>query len=114
MNKYAHLRSKIWDTHEIIIKGEEKRTAVGVTYAPPTIVKGSISVRERTVTGAHGEDVLVAATLRWASDGPVPKIGAKITLPGYFGMKPDREVITSGLVLSGTGLTPDHVEVTVK
>lgn len=114
MNPYAKMRSKIWDRHIITLKGRETRTAYGTVYGEPTLVKASVSVTERQVVTQSGEDTTVAATIKWAVDGPLPAIGDKLSLPDYFGMKPDRTVITSRRVMSGTGLTPDHVEVTVR
>ncbi|APT92892.1 hypothetical protein CPHO_08335 [Corynebacterium phocae] len=113
-NRFAKLRSRIWDTHSVLVEGETKRSAFGTTHGNATEVKASVTVSERVVKDLHGNDVLVAATIRWAPSGPIPHVGDKITLPEYFPVKGRREVITSGLVVSGTGLTPDHVEVTVK
>lgn len=104
----------MWWIHAVELQGEEKRTATGVVFGPPTIVMGSVDAGSRVVTDALGVEVTVAATVKWAVDGPLPKIGTKITLPTIFGMKPGREVITAKRAVSGTGLTPDHVEVTVR
>lgn len=110
----AQLRSKMWDRHDIILEGEEKRTAYGVTHGPQVIVRGSINATARQITAPNGSEVVVAATCHWHPSGPLPKIGAKITLPAQFGIAPKREVVTARLVDSGTGLTPAHVEVTLR
>lgn len=112
-NKYADIRSRLWDRHDIILEGKATRTAFGTTHAPPIVVRGSVQVAARTVKNEHGEDEVVAATLRWHPDGPLPNIGDLVTLPEYFGVKPSRRVVTVGRAITGTGLTPDHVEVTV-
>lgn len=110
----AAMRSQMWDRHDIVLEGEEKRTAYGVTHGPQVTVRGSINATARTVTAPNGNEVLVSATCRWHPSGPLPKIGAKITLPEKFGVAPKREVVTARLVDSGTGMTPAHVEVTLK
>nr|DAI86648.1 MAG TPA: hypothetical protein [Caudoviricetes sp.] len=108
------LRSAMWDKHDIVLEGEEKRTAYGVTHGPQVVVRGSINATARTVTAPNGNEVVVSATCRWHPSGPLPKVGAKVTLPAQFGVEPRREVVTARLVDSGTGLTPAHVEVTLR
>ncbi|WP_255567453.1 hypothetical protein [Corynebacterium sp. TAE3-ERU16] len=66
------------------------------------------------VTDQYGEEVTASATLCWPVDGPLPDPGALVTLPSAFGLKPRREVIRARRSVSGTGMTPDHVEVNVK
>lgn len=110
----AAIRSQMWDRHDIVLEGEEKRTAYGVTHGPPVTVRGSINATARTVTDPNGNETIVSATCRWHPSGPLPKIGAKVTLPEQFGIAPKREVVTARLVDSGTGLTPAHVEVTLR
>lgn len=104
----------MWFIHSVELAGEERRTAGGVTYGPPIRVMGSVNAQARVVTDQHGEEVTVAATVTWAADGPLPAIGSKVTLPPMFGMKPDRTVITARRAVSGTSMTPDHVEVTLR
>lgn len=110
----AALRSAMWDKHDIVLEGEKKRTAYGVTHGPRQVVRGSINATARTVTAPNGNEVVVSATCRWHPSGPLPKVGAKVTLPEQFGIDPRREVVTARLVDSGTGLTPAHVEVTLR
>ena len=45
--------------------------------------------------------------------GPLPEPGDVLTLPDDFGAKPQRKVVSARRAYSGTGLTPDHVEVTI-
>lgn len=104
----------MWFIHSVELAGEERRTAGGVTYGPPVKVMASVNAQSRVVTDQLGQEVTVAATVTWAADGPLPAIGSKITLPPMFGMKPDRAVVTARRAVSGTGLTPDHVEVTLR
>lgn len=104
----------MWWQHDVLLRGEEVRTARGVTYGPPVVVKASVNATSRVVTDHLGQEVTVAATVTWAHDGPLPDIGATITLPPVFGMKPDRQVVTARRATSGTGMTPDHVEVTLR
>ena len=110
----AALRSQMWDRHEIVLQAPGKRTAMGVTPGPTLTVRGSINATARQIIDQHGNEVTAGATLRWHPDGPRPDVGWKVTLPELFGVKPDREVITCRVVDSGTGLTPSHVEVTVR
>lgn len=110
----AGMRSKMWDRHDIILEGTEERGTFSVVRTPPVTVRGSVNVTNRQVVDQNGKEVTVTATLRWHPDGPRPKIGALVTLPDYFGVKPHREVITTRVVDSGTGMTPAHVEVTVR
>ncbi|APT87383.1 hypothetical protein CFLV_09435 [Corynebacterium flavescens] len=106
----------LWFTHEVELQGEEIRTARGVTYGPPTVVKASINMQSRTVAGGSDiqNEVVVAGTLNWSADGPIPAVGSVVTLPAKFGAKRQREVVTARLADTGTGLTPDHVEVTIQ
>lgn len=103
----------VWFTHPILLKGREVRTAKGVTYGADTQVMASVDATTRTVTNTLGEEQLVSATLCWAADGPLPPINSQVTLPAMFGIKPDRKVVTARRAISGNGLTPDHVEVTI-
>lgn len=110
----ADMLASIWFNHEVTISGEEVRTAFGVTRGPDTTVMADVDAAARKVTDQYGQDVLAAATITWHVDGPLPKPGALVTVPDMFGLEPEREVITARRDVSGTGMTPDHVEVTVK
>lgn len=110
----ADLLANMWYRHEIWLAGEDKRTGLGIIKGEPTLVMADVDASSRVVTDQTGEEVTVAATVTWHPDGPKPKIGQTLTLPDEFGMKPNREIITVKVAHSGTGWTPDHVEVTVK
>lgn len=110
----AKIRARMWDRHEIVLEAQEVRSGFGVTRHPPVTVMGSVSATARQVTDQNGNEVTVSATVRWHPSGPLPKVGALVTLPERFGLKPKREVVTARLVDSGTGLTPAHVEVTLR
>ena len=111
---YADARSALWDRHQIVLESSEKRTGFGVSRRPPLTVMGSVNATARQVTDQNGNEVTVSATCRWHPSGPLPKVGDLVTLPAQFGLKPKREVVTARLADSGTGLTPSHVEVTLK
>lgn len=115
-NTMSEKLAKLWFTHEVIVQGEEKRTMRGVVRGEPQTVLASINLKARRVArqGAPaGEEVTVAGTLNWAVDGPLPSPGSTVTLPPEFGSKPERTVVTAQRAYTGTGLTPDHVEVTI-
>lgn len=113
-NPYADALAGLWFVHPVILHGTEVMTAYGPKKGPPMEEKASIRAEARTVTNAQGEEVVAAATIHWRAAGALPKPGDRIDLPAEFGLEPDREVVTARRVTSGTGLTPDHVEVTVK
>lgn len=104
----------MWFTHEVELSGVEVRTARGVTRGDPTTIKASVNAASTKVTATSGEEVVAAATVCWSMREGVPEVGRKLTLPPAFGLKGERDIITARLAYSGTGLTPDHVEVTVK
>ncbi|MBF9011288.1 hypothetical protein [Corynebacterium phoceense] len=113
-NPYSNALAGLWFTHEVTLQGEERRTMRGVTYGPSQTVLASINMQSRTVTtGIAGEETVVAGTLNWDIDGPLPAVGSKVTLPADFGAKTEREVVTARRAYTGTNLTPDHVEVTI-
>ena len=107
--------ARLWFRHEVKLQGEEMRTARGVTYGPEQTVMASVNMQTRVVQSGvgHGEEVTVAGTLNWGVEGPLPAIGSTVTIPEEFGAKPQRKVVTARRAYTGTGLTPDHVEVTV-
>lgn len=114
-NEISDAHAERWYVHPVMISGEEKRTAFGVTYGEPEEVLASVGVSSRIVKNEHGVDEVVTATIKWRVDGPLPRPEAsKVTLPPEFGVKGERAVITAQRVYSGTGLTPDHVEVTLR
>lgn len=106
----------LWFTHTVQLQGEERRTLRGVVKSEPQTVLASINMQARRVTrdGAPaGEEVTVSGTLNWCVDGPLPAVGSTVTLPEEFGAKTERTVVTARRAYTGTGLTPDHVEVTI-
>ncbi|MFR9826891.1 hypothetical protein ACL1CN_10545 [Corynebacterium striatum] len=107
--------ARLWFRHKVTVQGEEIRTARGVTYGPERVVMASINMQTRKVqTGVgQGEEVTVSGTLNWEIDGPLPAINSVVTLPEEFGSKTQRKVVTARRAYTGTGLTPDHVEVTI-
>lgn len=111
---YADAHAALWYVHPVTVRGTEIMTAYGPKTSPPKHVKASIRAEARTVTTTHGEEVVAAATVKWHIDGPLPEPGDLIDVPEEFGLAPGREVVTARRALSGTGLTPDHVEVTIK
>lgn len=113
-NQFADAFAALWFNHEVMLLGVEKMTSRGPVSSPPTPVMASVEAQARTVTNAQGEEVTVAGTIKWSAEGPMPKVGDKLDLPPQFGMNPGREVITARLASTGTGLTPDHIEVTIK
>lgn len=113
-NPYADAHAALWYVHPVEIQGTERMTAYGPKQSPPVPVNASIRAEARTVTNARGQEVIAAATVKWHIDGPLPEPGDLIDLPAQFGLAPGREVVTARRALSGTDLTPDHVEVTVK
>lgn len=108
------LLADMWFNHQVTISGEETRTAFGVIRGPDTHVMADVDATARMVTDRNGTDIMVAGTVTWHVDGPLPKIGALITVPDMFGLDPERQVITAQRAVSGNGMTPDHVEVTIK
>lgn len=104
----------MWFTHEVTLSGEEIRTARGVTRGEPSTIRASINAASTKVMATNGEEVVASATICWAARDGVPAVGQKLTLPDEFGLKGERDVVTARLAHSGTGLTPDHVEVTIK
>lgn len=115
MTTYADQIAGIWFRHPVIVVKPGQRDALGRTQPTARLeVNAAINAQAQTVTDRNGQEVTAAATLRWHVDGPLPEPGWKITLPDTFGLKPDRDVIVARRVDSGTGMTPDFVEVTVK
>ena len=110
----ADLIAELWYVTEIQLDGQTRRTSTGIIRGAPTAVKASVSAGSRMVTNQYGEEVLASATVKWHVDGPLPSLTDTITLPDDYGLAPSREIITARRVRSGTGLTPDHVEVTLK
>ena len=110
----ADLLAEVWYQHKVLLAGEDKRTAAGIIPGEPTEIMADVDVSSRVVADQYGQEVTVAATVTWHPSGPLPQIGQKITLPDEFGMKPNREIITVKHAHSGTNLTPDHIEVTLR
>lgn len=110
----ADLIAEYWYVTEIQLDGKTRRTSTGIIREEPTTINASVNAGARMVTNQHGEEVLASATVKWHIDGPLPSLTDTITLPDDYGLAPSREVITARRVRSGTGLTPDHVEVTLK
>lgn len=115
MNQYANLINDVWFRHPVTLVKPGARDALGRTTGETVLeVHAAVDGQAQTVTDRNGQEVTAAATLRWHVDGPLPETGWKVTLPGSFGLKPDRTVITARRVDSGTGMTPDFVEVSIR
>lgn len=113
-NRYADMLAARWYNHTVLLAGEEKRTGIGIIKGEPVEVKADVDATTRVVATESGEETTIAATVTWHRDGPVPKTGQTLTLPDQFGFRPDRQIVTVRVQDSGTGLTPDHIEVTVR
>lgn len=114
MNRAAAALERMWFRHMVEVQEPEGRTAFGTVMGRSVTVNSGVEATARVVVNNEGREVTAAATLRWAPDGPLPAPGWKITLPPEFGLKPERQVITARLNATNTGLTPDHVEVTIQ
>lgn len=115
VNQYAEQISNVWFRHPVTLVKPGSRDALGRTTGETrSEIHAAVDGQAQTVTDRNGQEVTAAATLRWHVDGPLPDTGWKITLPGTFGLKPNREIITARRVDSGTDMTPDFVEVTVR
>ena len=115
MNRYADKIDTIWFRHPVTLVKPGVRDALGRTAGETKLeVHAAVDGQAQTVTDRNGQEVTAAATLRWHADGPLPDAGWKVTLPEAFGLKPSREVVTARRVDSGTGMTPDFVEVTIR
>lgn len=114
MSRAAAALARVWFRHPVTIHGETKRTGLGVTVGPSQEELASVSATARTVTAPNGEEVTVGATVHWRVDGPLPKPGSLVTVPPQFSLGEKREVVTARRVDSGNGLTPGHVEVTLR
>lgn len=111
----ADLIADVWFKHPVVVEQPSSRDAMGRTLSAARFdVSAAIDGSNQKVTDRNGDETVAAATLRWHVGGPLPQPGWKITLPAAFGLKPAREVITARRVNSGTDLTPDFVEVTVR
>lgn len=104
----------IWFNHPVLVKEPGGYGSRGPIPGSEHTVSASVNASAQVVTTSSGNEVTAAATLRWGVNGVLPKPGWTVTLDDSFGLKPDREVITARRVDSGTGLTPDYVEVTIK
>lgn len=114
MSGAAEALARVWFKHPVTIHGQVIRTGMGVNVGPSQEELASVSATSRTVTAPNGEEVTVGATIHWRVDGPLPKPGSLVTVPEQFGLDPEREVVTARRVDSGNGLTPGHVEVTLR
>ena len=114
MNQTASVLEDLWFRHKVVYRPRGRHTATGPKPGDPVRLQASINGQAVTVTNQRGEEVVAAATLHWPKDGPVPTPGDTVDLPPGFGLKPGREVVTARLADSGTGLTPAHVEVTIR
>lgn len=112
-NKMSDTLRDLWFRHEVQLQGEAIRTMRGTTFKPGETVKASINMENRRTLNQHGEEIVAAGTINWDIDGPLPKPGDVLTLPDDFGAKAQREVVSARRAYTGTGLTPDHVEVTI-
>lgn len=111
----ADTLAAFWFKWPITVTRPGTRNALGQTTKPETwTVDGSVNASTTQVLDQQGQEVVAAATVHWAVDGPLPQPGWKLTLPEVFGLKGDRTVVTARRVTSGTGLTPDHTEVIVR
>lgn len=106
----------LWFTHDVVLHSQVKRTARGVERGPDTPLKASINMESRTIPSGlpGGEETVINGTVNWEVDGPLPEPGATLTLPSWVGSKTTREVVSAKRAYSGTGLTPDHVEVMIR
>lgn len=109
------LIAQVWFKHRVKVEQPGVRNALGVTTGGQTHeVLASVDAQARTVMDQQGQEVTAAATVQWHVDGVLPQPGWLVTLPAAFGLKPGRRVVTARRVTTGTGLTPDYVEVTVQ
>lgn len=111
----ADLIAGVWFKHPVVVEQPSSRDALGRTASATRFdVSAAVDGSNQKVTDRNGDETVASATLRWHVDGPLPQPGWKVTLPPEFGLKPAREVITARRVNSGTGMTPDFVEVAVR
>lgn len=106
----------LWFTHDVILHGQVRHTARGVLRGKDMHLKASINMESRTIPSGiqGGEEVTINGVVNWEVDGPLPEPGATLTLPSWVGSKTTREVVSAKRAYSGTGLTPDHVEVMIR
>lgn len=104
-----------WFRHPVTLVKPGAKDAMGRVLGGATLeVRAAVDGQAQTVIDRNGQEVTAAATLRWHVTGPLPEPGWTVTLPESFGLKPARTVLTARRVDSGTGMTPDFVEVTVR
>ena len=104
----------IWFNHEVQVHEPGGMSSRGPLPGATHTVRAYVDASASTVVTAAGEEVTAAATLTWHVDDVLPKPGWTVTLPEAFGLKPNREVVTAARNMTGTGLTPDHIEVTIR
>lgn len=104
----------LWFRYPVTVTGRGVRTAMGVKPGEATTVMASVNATARTVTAPDGEEIVTSATVLWGVDKVLPKTGDLVDLPPEFSIPPARTVVTARRVTTGTGMTPDHVEVTIK
>jgi len=112
---YSAIIAKYWFQHAVTVTRPGKSNALGQS-SPAAVhkVKAAVDAAAQVVTDAQGQEVTASAVLQWSAGAVLPAPGWTVTLPEEFGLKPDRTVITAQRVTTGTGLTPDYIEVTVK
>ena len=113
MNAPDHIAA-IWFNHEVQVHEPGGVGSRGPFPGAEHTVRAYVDASASTVVTAAGEEVTAAATLTWHVDDVLPKPGWTVTLPETFGLKPNREVVTAARNITGTGLTPDHIEVTIR
>lgn len=115
MNPYTKQLASVWFQHDVVVAKPDGRNALGATTRGARFtVKAAVDAQARTVTDTNGKETVASATVRWSPEGPMPSPGWLVTLPAQFGLKPDRQVIVARHATTGTGLTPDFVEVVLQ
>ena len=111
----ADLIARQWFTHTLTVHEPGKRNALGeVMRGTAHTVAASVDATARTVTDPNGREVVASAVCRWHVDDVLPQPGWTVDLPAHFGLKPGRTIITAKRAATGTGMTPDFVEVSLQ
>lgn len=111
----SQIIARQWFRHPVVVTQPGTKNALGETKPGQKFQElAAVDAKAQKVTDQNGQEVTASAVVQWRADGPLPAVGWTVTLPAEFGLKPGRSVVTAQLVSSGTGMTPDYVEVTLK